>query len=71
MTPGILYQWVLAGPCVADSLRQLHDASLCRLFDWLVQEYDADNQTGETLGLCLVEQAARFSKLTMKGEPQP
>lgn len=62
MTPAFLYQWVLAGPCVAECVSVLDDVSLCRLSGWLRLDYDENGKTGEVLGICLVEQAARFVK---------
>lgn len=62
MSAAFLYQWVLAGPCVAECLSVLSDACLCRLSGWLRLDYDENEKTGEVLGMCMVEQAARFAR---------
>ena len=61
MNGAFLFQWVLSGPDKAESVAALNDVALCRLTGWLAQDYQEDGPTGDVLGICLVEQARRFT----------
>lgn len=61
MSGAFLFQWVLVGPDKAENVAALNDVALCRLTGWLAQDYQEDGPSGEVLGICLVEGAARFA----------
>lgn len=64
MNGSFLYQWVLASASGdwADAVRALNHVSLCRLADFLLKNHIEGETTGDVLGMCLVEQAIRFSR---------
>ena len=72
MIARLLAHWVMAGPDRAECVEILDDVHLCKLAGWLAQDFDENGATGEMLGLCLVEQARRFSVLIeVRGAGRP
>lgn len=67
MSPEDLYQWLLGSLDLPQAVAALHDAALCCLSGWLRQTYEENHLTGEVLGICLVEQARRFERITHAG----
>lgn len=61
MNPQELYDWVRCGTDHPAKVAALHDEALCALSGWLSRRYDENAESGELLGLCLVESARRFS----------
>ena len=61
MTPEHLYEWLLWAVNKPASVAALHDTALCAVSGWLARECDENSESGELLGLCLVEAARRFS----------
>lgn len=61
MKPEDLYDWILWAVDKPAAVAALHDTALCGVSGWLARDYDQNADSGELLGLCLVESARRFN----------
>jgi len=71
MTPEELVEWLKRQPKTGLAVEALDDAQLCAVSGHLGQDYDENGITGELLGWCLWESAARFARVIAERKPGP
>jgi hypothetical protein len=63
-----LYEWLMGADHQPTAVAALHDTALCAVSGWLGRTYDENAESGQLLGLCLVESARRFSAVVARGK---
>lgn len=60
-----IYGWLRHAPRRAEAVGILSDAELLRVSGWLARDYNENSDSGELLGICLVERSDRWARTLM------